>query len=155
MNKSAYYLSALVLALCFYLNFPFSPTSATDEKQDQKRYAQVGLAYKDSLVGTYKIVNADTQKDLILDSTYTYSYLVQEGDQTIVLEGSWELSYKNQAQHIILHRPTSPKNIAHIDWANFEERKFRVTQDGLTDPVYNESYLQIETNEYSLAIYQK
>lgn len=117
-----------------------------------KKYAQVGNGYRDTLVGTYQ--SNQTENDLILDSTYTYSFSVKNGSETVLLEGVWELSYKDQDQHIILHRPLPHKAIANLRFADFEERRFKVTENGLKDVKQTETYTQITTDEYSLAIYK-
>ena len=114
-------------------------------------YSQIRPNQNDSLAGSYQTRNSITGfKTLILDSTYTYSYRVQG----IILEGSWELSYKDQAQHIILHRPLPNKAAQHLKLANIEEHKLKVTADGLRDLYAQEDYLQLETEEYSLAIFK-
>ncbi|BDS12650.1 hypothetical protein [Aureispira anguillae] len=158
MNKFMYCLGGAILTCLIYFTYPQPSAPKTApilaQKKTNKHYAPVGLGYKDSLVGTYQIVNSKHTKDLILDSTYTYNYSIQEGNESIVLEGTWELSYKDQTQHIILHRPNFQPRASLPKLADFEERKFKVTPDGLKDILHNESYLHIATDEYSLAIYE-
>lgn len=133
-----------------------SETSKPTTFQTQQRpaYSKIRPHQNDSLVGTYQTSNSIFGfKDLILDSTYTYRYGIQgNSGETIVLKGSWELSYKGQALHIILHRPLPNKAWQNLELANIEEHRFKVSPNGLKDLYTQEEYLQLETEEYSLAV---
>ena len=122
------------------------------QSQQLPAYSKIQSNQESFVAGNYQTNNSVSGfKDLILDSTYTYAYRIYNtsGDE-ITLEGSWEFSYKNQAQHIILHRPLPNKASQHLKLAKLEEHKFRITSNGLTDLYTHENYLQLETKEYSL-----
>lgn len=145
---------------CLFLYFHHTHNSSDTAKQQPLQnqqlpaYSQIQPNQNDSLVGEYQTNNSVSGfKDLILDSTYTYNYKIYNtSGEEITLEGSWELSYKDQAQHIILHRPLPNQAAQHLDLAKIEEHKFKVISNGLTDLYTQENYSLIKTNEYSLAV---
>lgn len=146
----------LLSSLVYFLKPDISlkaPKQNTDQDQQLPVYSKIQPNQNDSLVGNYQTSNSVSGfKDLILDSTYTYAYKIYNtSGEEITLEGSWELSYKDQAQHIILHRPLPNKATQHLNLAKLEEHKFKVTSDGLTDLYTQEHYFHLETEEYSLA----
>ncbi len=159
MKKANHYRILIIATVLFsLLHFFYTNTSSTVSKQVSSQsqqipaYSKIRPNQNDSLAGRYQTNNSAIGfKTLILDSTYTYAYTVQG----LVLEGSWELSYKDQAQHIILHRPLPNKASQHLDLAKIEEHKLRVTANGLSDLYTQENYLQLETDEYSLAVFNK
>lgn len=151
--------AVLVLSfLCWFNTYRSQETlkRAALQNNQNAAYSQMRPNQNDSLAGTYQTSNGISGfKGLILDSTYTYSYRIQgTSGETVVLKGSWELSYKDQAQHIILHRPLPNKAWHDLELANIEEHKFRVTLEGLRDLYTQENYLQLETDEYSLAVFK-
>jgi hypothetical protein len=162
MKNTNYKILALAAALFLLIQFFKNSTSSetpkytTFQSQQNIAYSQIRPNQNDSLAGTYQTNNSISGfKDLILDSTYTYAYSVQgTSGETIVLEGSWELSYKGQAPHIILHRPLPNQACRGLKLANIEEHKFRVTANGLRDLHTQEDYLQLKTDEYSLAVFK-
>lgn len=160
MKNATYLTLAVALSLFCYLEFfptdPNLPTSSPIQNQQNQAYSTAPSNRKNILAGTYHTDNSISGfKDLILDSTYTYSYRTQAtSGEEVILEGSWELSYKNQDQHIILHRPLPNKASSNLAIANLQEHKFRVTPNGLRDLYTQEEYLQIETDEYSLAFFK-
>lgn len=161
MKNTTYLILVAGLSLLVYLSF-FSTENAINlspqiQTQHSQAYSTASLNRKNILAGTYQTNNSISGfKDLILDSTYTYSYKVQASSgEEVVLEGSWELSYKDQDQHIVLHRPLPNQSWSDLKIAHLQEHKFRVTPNGLRDLYTQEEYLQIETDEYSLAIFNK
>jgi hypothetical protein len=150
--------SLLFLSLYFFQNDTSSntPNYSAFHSQQPQAYSKIQANQNDSVAGRYQTSNSVSGfKNLILDSTYTYSYkMYGSSGEEIILEGSWELSYKNQDQHIILHRPLPNKAAQHLKLANIEEHKLKVTSDGLRDLYTQEDYLQVETDEYSLAVFK-
>lgn len=156
MKNATYGLFAIASLSFLYLYF-FQIDTSTETTKTSNFQNQQNLAYlprpnqNDSLAGNYQTSNSVSGfKTLILDSTYTYSYTLQG----VVLEGSWELSYKDQGQHIILHRPLPNEAAQGLDLANIEEHRLKVTPDGLRDMYTHEDYLQLKTDEYSLAVFK-
>lgn len=161
MKNTKYKIFAIAAALFLSVQFFNSSTSETPKRthlqsQQNTAYSQVRPNQNDSLAGTYQTNNSISGfKDLILDSTYTYAYRVQTtSGEEVILEGSWELSYQGKAPHIILHRPLPNAAWRDLELANIEEHKFRVTPDGLRDLHTQEAYLQLKTDEYSLAVFK-
>jgi len=161
MRNVNYGLLTIIAFIFLYLHFyTTTPSKNTTHSpllnQQNLTYSKVRPNTNDTLVGTYQTRNSISGfKSLILDSTYTYAYKIQgTSGEEIILTGSWELSYQNQTQHIILHRPFPRKAWQHLELANIEEHKFRVISDGLRDLYTQENYIQLKTNEYSLAIFK-
>ncbi|WP_052598572.1 hypothetical protein [Aureispira sp. CCB-QB1] len=160
MKNATYGVLATAIFLCFYMQFwtvtpsPLSSSSTTSQGQ---AYSQTPSNRNDTLPGTYQTSNSVTGfKDLILDSTYTYRYSVSKpSGESVVLEGSWELSYKDQDQQIVLHQPLPNEAWEDLKIAHLEEHRFKVTPNGLRDLYTQEVYLQLKTNEYSLAIFNQ
>jgi hypothetical protein len=163
MKNANYGILIVATVLLTLLHFFHTNTSLdeskqmTSQSQQTSTYSQIRPNQNDSLAGSYQTSNSISGfKNLILDSTYTYAYSVQgTSGEAITLEGSWELSYKGQAPHIILHRPLPNEASLDLKLANIEEHRLKVTADGLRDLYTQENYLQVETDEYSLAVFNK
>ena len=143
-------ITALAVAVFQYQNnSSSSETSLLFNKKNNNQYALVGQGKKDNLVGTYYTTTAVGDKELILDSTYTYTYTVNKENHEWILEGSWELSYKDDNQHIILHRPFHATE-QNAPVSNFEELHLTLTSEGLKNAALAEYFTKTSSPNHRL-----
>ena len=164
MNKSTYLLGTLVSVALIYSYYSPTITKKDNpilfEAKTNQQYASINQEYRGNFVGTYKTTNSKKSKELILDSTYTYSCIISFSTQEILLEGTWELSYKDSSQHIVLSPPTIKSNSQKLDKTekaiiSIKEQKLKVTKNGnLIDLTKKETFIKQRIENQALVIQQ-
>jgi len=160
MNKSLYFLGALAFVALIYNNYTTSTKSSSIlfETKNNQQYTTAVHEYKGDFVGSYKATTIEGDKELILDSTYTYSCIVDISNKEVCLEGTWELSYKDSSQHIILSPPTLKNTAQNLEELtkvniNFEEQKLKVTKYGdLISLIKKEAFIKQTIENQALVV---
>lgn len=128
----------LLITTIYYYGFQTNHSKSLPQKQ----YPLLKPEKKQDIIGTYTSDDKQCFKELILDSTYTYTYRFQHNKQLISLKGSWELSLKNNDQHIVLHHPFPKQNVVIPALLATDECLLKVKPTGLVNQQSKEMYHQ-------------